>query len=179
MTASAGPLEIILGDVEKALHAGLWYAALAVTLSLPDICSLLELPPEEGWSKRHKFAGWYNRNVARYTPNFTGDDCYRLRGGVLHHGKFGHGDQRYDHIVFTTPASMMRMHCFVAANNSGVEESVLSMDVEYFCRDVARAVRGWFAANETNLNVIANLPRVVAIRSGAVGSQIHAPNLLR
>lgn len=179
MTQSVGPLGIILDDIERALEARLWYAALAVTLSLPDICSLLELPPEESWSKGWKYAGWFDRNLKKYHPSFTGDDCYKLRGGVLHSGKMRRDEKRWNYIAFTTPDSPMRMHLCVACDNGRVEESALLLDVEHFCRDVMESVRNWFVANSANPTVQANLPNLLALRRDDLGRQMSGGEFLR
>lgn len=161
MRPSAGPLEIILSDIEKALQAELWYVALAVTLSLPDICSLLELPEEER-SKRRKYAAWFDRNMGRHYRFLTGDDCYSLRGGVVHHGKFGHVQARYDRIGFTFPGrNRPRIGELLSEDNGGIKESMLVLDVEMFCSTMLAAVREWFTANANNPVVLANLPNVV------------------
>src|SRR5665213_2961362 len=57
------PLEMIFRDIERALEAKLWYLALAVTLSIPDICSLLEL--NDGWSNCNIFAAWFDKHVGK------------------------------------------------------------------------------------------------------------------
>ncbi|MXP13316.1 hypothetical protein GRI44_00895 [Altererythrobacter confluentis] len=179
MSQLAGPLDIILNDIERALDTRLWYAALAVTLSLPDICSLLELPPEEGWSKGWKYAGWFDRNLAQYHPEFTGGDCYKLRGGLLHNGRVRRDEARWDHIAFTTPDSPGRLHRCVFSNNGGIDETALMLDVEFFCRDVMEATRIWFSANLTNTIVQANLPNLLALRRDDIGRQVSGGGFLR
>ena len=179
MAQSAGKLELILRDVERALDAQLWYAALSVSLSLPDVCSLLERPANEGWSKGWKYAAWFDHNLKQYLPLFTGDDCYKLRGGVLHKGQLRKDDARWDHIAFTTPESDMRLHLTLSENNSGVEESALILDVEMFCSDMMRAVRRWFDESSENPHLRENLAYVVALSSDDIGAQISGLGALR
>jgi hypothetical protein len=73
-----------------------WYGALAVALTMPDICAQLENPTRES----HKpYVEWFNRYMlAKYTvaagpPGYmdpraflSGDDCYALRCSYLHTG---------------------------------------------------------------------------------------------
>lgn len=179
MAISAGPLEIIILDIERALNANLYYAALAVTLSLPDICSVLELPPEQNWSTGSKYASWFDRNLPKYLPKFTGSDCYKMRGGVLHNGRVRRDEKRWDHIAFTTPQSSMRLHLCSASNNGGVSESALILDVEHFCRDVIDAVRSWFSVNLNNEIVKRNLPSLIALRRDDIGRQVSGVECLR
>lgn len=81
-------------EIDIALKAGAYYAALALALTLPDICAQVE------YKKRHTgnedYIGWLKGNnvlarfescfpeVARAT--FCAEDCYALRCRVLHNG---------------------------------------------------------------------------------------------
>ena len=160
LPAEPPPLEIILKDIEKAVREGTWYLALAGALSLPDICSMLEQPPEEAWSTRAKYAAWYDKN-SPVVPHLTGDDCYSLRGGVLHSGKFGHKRQRYDRIVFTTPDSRMRLHGALSIRD-GV--TYLAVDLEMFCGSIILAVRRWYERHKDDQNVRQNVANIVRYR---------------
>ena len=178
MTQEA-PLEIILRDVQRALDARLWYAALAVSLSLPDICSLLELPADQNWSKGWKYAGWFDRNLPHYLPSFTGKDCYELRGGILHNGRVRRDESRWNYIGFTTPDSPIRMHRCISANNGGEDERVYVLDAAHFCGDMLQAVRNWFTRSKDDPNVQANLPSLIALRRDDIGRQISGLEMLR
>lgn len=167
----ANPLELILGDIERAIEAKIWYAALAVSLSLPDVCSLLELPAEQSWSKDWKYAGWFDRNLPNYLPLFSGQDCYRLRGGILHNAKIRKDESRWDYIALTTSDSPMRMHLCVSRNNGGTKESALTLDIEIFCQDIVAATRKWYEQKSADENVKSNLPYVISAR-GSFGNQI-------
>lgn len=174
MTKSAGPLEGILAEVERATAGRLWYLALAVTLSLPDICSLLLEPPAEAWSKRKKYAAWFDENLVGRFHLFTGDDCYNLRGGVLHHGHFGHKDSRYDRVIFLPPGSPVSIHDAIMTPH-GTAERILCMDVERFCADMVDAVRDWYAAKQHDPVVQGNIPRLVRMRPGMPPWMIGIP----
>jgi hypothetical protein len=98
------PLKLILRDINAALNAKLWFMAIAVTLSIPDICSLLELDYEkDGWSKQHKYAAWFDQWVKNKIRMMTGQDCYRLRGGVLHNARFHHPKDPNKRYIFILP----------------------------------------------------------------------------
>src|SRR6266446_2915631 len=59
------PIEItaILHEIEKALGAKLYYLAIAVALSIPDICACLEFDPEDPqWANRDTYASWCDAN---------------------------------------------------------------------------------------------------------------------
>src|SRR5262245_2274592 len=95
--SALGPLtalDSILVDIQRAIDAKLYYPALLVALTIPDICAALTLDKSVNVTARD-----YIRFVERYTVaepgadpeavNFIGVDgvmCYRLRCGVVHRG---------------------------------------------------------------------------------------------
>lgn len=62
-----GPLELMFLEIERALDAGLFYLAVAMSLTLPDICAALESP--NGEASGPKYKAWFNANLARYFPD--------------------------------------------------------------------------------------------------------------
>lgn len=77
------PLSSILADIQRAIDAKLYYPALLVALTVPEICSALTLDNSVFVKEKH-----YVAFVDRYTtPKSLGCDgltCFRLRGGVVH-----------------------------------------------------------------------------------------------
>lgn len=88
--AGANPLEHILGDIEKALAAEFHYLAIVVSLTVPDICAALERDPAQRRKIGETYVAWCKTNLEPHYTHFTAEDCYRLRCGVIHEGKFGH-----------------------------------------------------------------------------------------
>lgn len=92
-------LEKIFEDINKALDAGAYIAALALALTLPDLCSQIEFPDEELVWKR--YTKWYDKYMGTPTREFmteklTDDDnertmpwltgivIYKLRCNLFH-----------------------------------------------------------------------------------------------
>jgi hypothetical protein len=91
------PIEIsaLLQEVERALEYKLYYLAIAVSLSLPDICACLEFDPDNPqWANKDTYARWADANINFKTV--SGEDLYRLRCGVLHFGNFEHRKSAFD-----------------------------------------------------------------------------------
>lgn len=100
LDAGLGPIREIVSDVKRALGAGAYRSALALTLTIPDICSKAE--GIEGDKKYQSYAKWFDENVGmlyqvkwedecevpatkKYKyPVFDGMACYRLRNSFLH-----------------------------------------------------------------------------------------------
>lgn len=80
-----------INDIRKALDNDCWYSALALALTLPDICGEIEFKQFHSVGKRYR--EWYLKYIQKkgyYTaPNnkdilFTSEECYQLRCSFLH-----------------------------------------------------------------------------------------------
>ena len=76
-------------SVRKALKAGLYEPALALALTLPDICSIIEYPAEKSVTKR--YIDWCDCHIFTNQSTdsdieFTGAALYQLRCHFLHSG---------------------------------------------------------------------------------------------
>lgn len=156
MRKPAHPLEATLQQIELALQAKLYYLAVVMALTLPDICAALE--DERAYSGREEYKKWYRENLADKFPFMSDADAYSLRCGVVHKGNLGVRSKgsSFARVVFTLPQKGF-MH-----NN--VANDVLQFDVLRFCNDVIAAVRVWFEKTEDNRTVKANLPNLIQFR---------------
>ncbi len=87
-------IEQIINDVNKALDAEAYLAALSLALILPDICGVAEYGINEQVGKRYK--DWYDENIGRYErensermnmlPYLSGEVVYSLRCNMIHIG---------------------------------------------------------------------------------------------
>lgn len=80
----------LIDDLNKALNAECYYAALALALTLPDICGKAEYPQEKS-TKRYK--DWYDKQIGKHEqcpntsmPYLSGEVVYSLRNSLLHQG---------------------------------------------------------------------------------------------
>lgn len=120
----------LLEQIRKGLDVNLYYLALYVTLTLPDICAALE--SDNGRTDGEKYKKWFERYVApRYhrpgldvhlskdelnelpedvrtsllessKPRqlFTAEDCYFFRCSILHQGSAQDSRSSYERILF-------------------------------------------------------------------------------
>src|SRR5277367_3893693 len=101
-TEPASPLDFLLTEIMKAHNAKLFYAAICLALTVPDVCSAVEF---EDQKMRFKFIGpryrsWCDSWVKCFA-HLTTDDLWALRGGVIHKGQtFGHPNDRFERVVF-------------------------------------------------------------------------------
>jgi hypothetical protein len=148
-------METILREIEEALKAQLHFLAVSVALAVPDICSALEAP--DGRATGARYEAWFNANLSAQYPFMTGADCYRLRCGVIHQGRFGHRSMQYGRVIFVL-------------NAPGIHQNILNdalqLSAEQFCHDVIVAVRQWFTAKKGDPHIVTNLPYLVVLRPG-------------
>lgn len=129
-----------------AVADGNWYAALALALTIPDICARIETP-NVGSNKR--FARWWNENLTpTYTRSVCGrphvflhaEDAYALRCAFLHEGRADIDEQRSQKVLssfrFVAPSPKTSVHC-------NHVNDVLQLQVDTFCEDVCQAAEVW------------------------------------
>src|SRR6185295_19520577 len=76
-------LDQYLRNLDHAVKNEAWYAALALALALPNICSTVEY----GKQTCDGYVDWWNEFVSkRDDTNLTGYDVYNLRCAFLHTG---------------------------------------------------------------------------------------------
>lgn len=148
-------MESLLNEIERALELELYYLAIVLALTLPDICAALEDP--NGVTRGEYYKAWYNKYFAIKYPSITDNDCWSLRCGVVHQGRCGHPNMQYDRVVFTMPGAPAVLH-----NN--FINGALNLDIELFCQDMIDTVRDWYNAQQNNPNVKSNLPHLVRYR---------------
>jgi hypothetical protein len=177
------PLELaaILHEIEKALDAKLYYLAIAVALSIPDICACLECDPDKIWANEKKYVAWCDVNLTSRFVNLTGVDLYRIRGGVIHQGDFvGHPKSRFDRIMFIGPESRIKAHDVIvtvkpevtfggiSAEELRFSGDLLQPDVVTFCNIVMDAARSWAISKAADPNVQQNMPNLVRYRPNGI-----------
>jgi hypothetical protein len=171
-------LAAILKEIEKALEHKLYYLAIAVSLSIPDICARLELDEDEDPKQVGVlYCKWADANIAWRFQTIEGRDLYRFRCGVLHAGNLEHKKSSFDRVIFIGPESRIKMHDMVLtvdpdttisgikATDLRVAGKVLHMDVFLFCKAIMDAASEWVvASSKVNPNVRRNLPRLIRYR---------------
>jgi hypothetical protein len=162
--------------VRSAVKHENWHAALALALTLPDICSKANRPNAKS---SQRFMQWVDRN---FSPSYTsrmpgagsvgemvwlsGVDFYALRCAVLHEGSFdtsGHMKNEVSRVFkefqFSSP---------LPNGNSVHRNSVdgkLQLEVNQFALDVASAVDVWVSRLEPDSKTRGRLENLMVIDS--------------
>lgn len=88
-------IERIIDDINKALDAEAYMAALSLVLTLPDICAKAEYG--DSLHNKERYIKWYDENIGQYEkaptepgetemPYLSGEVVYQLRCSMLHQG---------------------------------------------------------------------------------------------
>ncbi len=90
-------MEQIVTSIKRSLEVQLWMPALALALTLPDVCSQIEYPEYAGpgsTGKRYPkwFECWVKEKLFRIGHDgkefpMSGEDCYAFRNAFLHVGE--------------------------------------------------------------------------------------------
>lgn len=146
-------MESLTDEIKNALRAKLWYAALVLTLTLPDVCAALETV--DGRSTPERYKAWYNAWLKKkYDGLVSADDLYFLRCGVAHQAKFKHAAMQYKRIFFSLRPNGQFFH-------KNVLDEALNLDLMWFCKDVVESAEEWFFQKKADYCVQANLTNLV------------------
>jgi len=143
-----------------------WHGALALALTIPDVCGRLE-NPTLGSEKRYK--AWWDRYAAPKFHNMLGgSDAYALRCAYLHEGTDDILNQRaaqaLSAFIFIEPRKGSTIHC-------NQINSKLQLQVDIFCTDICDGVDSWVQDVQDNAEVQRRMNALIAIRksSGELG----------
>lgn len=153
------PIEQLLKEIENALRAHLYYVALLFSVTLPGICAALEDPSGSTVGKdSSEYKRWYTAHFAHKYSNLTDVDCYSLRCGVVHQGRFGHPKMQYGRVIFMLPDPRGNVFSDCILNDA------YFTDVRKFCTDMVHSVRDWFTIAQNSPIVQRNLTNLVQLR---------------
>jgi hypothetical protein len=157
-------MEPILQEIEKALNAKLYYLAIVLAVTLPDICAALEA--SDGRTSSTRYKAWYKADLAGKVWFLTEDDCYSLRCGVVHQGQFGVAGSQYDRVAFFMPHPDPSRTLVIRGTRFGTapNEIIYTYSAVEFCQHIIDAVRLWAANKTSDVNVQKNLPKLIQYR---------------
>lgn len=138
-------MQHFIDATKRSLRERNHYAALAMTLALPDICGWIS-DPNAG--SRARYVQWFdgflkNKYVCQVGADhskhqfLTGNDFYALRCAFLHEGRDDITDQRAQEVLTQFQFTVAPVGSIIHCNQSG---SALQLQVDVFCEQVLEAV---------------------------------------
>jgi hypothetical protein len=127
--------------IRKAIDAENWYAALFISLALPDICGSIEYPKK---SSSQRYEEWFKKYLGtKYGTTFTADECWLLRCSCFHSGRDDNEKAPNDGIVFLAPLKGALFHLHRLRAEKGWVREVIALQVDIFCEDICLSVEKW------------------------------------
>ena len=160
-------------EVELNIEDGRWQSALALALTLPDICGGIAFPEivkryRDGRAVLdrnqrptrdvgNQYIRWFDTYAAPFfkvsaqdiSPYICGERCWQLRCEYLHQNKgFTNTDDNTSirfHLGVNCGTSVCQLDRISSANSL----TDIRIDIEQFCRRMCRAVRAYYEAVHT------------------------------
>ena len=158
-------IEKLLDDVNKALDADCYFAALALALTLPDICGKAEYP-QKGTSRRYK--DWYDEYIGKYEqsplqeykmPYLSGEVVHSLRNSLLHQGTpsistddIKEERNKIDHFELVIESKKPFDTYVDAAGIQNESYRTYSVNVRRLCFVLCACARGYYKENRDKFN---------------------------
>jgi len=157
-------------EIESNIAAKHYQAALALTLTLPDICGGIEYPEvvrtyRDGRIIREKngrpsrdigkqYIRWVDEFAADYLkkdpsdekPYVNGERCWRLRCEYLHQNKGFDNEDEDIHFHLGINCGTSICHLDTEEEEDGIPQ--IRLDIQEFCRRISAAARDYYAANQ-------------------------------
>jgi hypothetical protein len=138
----AAQLQPLLDSVKAAVRDGNWLAALALTLTLPDICARIEA--DQRGKKR--YIKWWNDNFGQSyaygtgpSDHVTGEEVYLLRCAYLHEGV-----DELDPVERQKLKAVIEEFKFAISDDHLKKQGpTLTLNVKTFCLDMCSNVEEW------------------------------------
>lgn len=142
----------LMESIDKALKSKNWYAALTMTLMLPDICGKIDNPKMKS---AERYIKWFNQYIK---PDYgmemfmEGGDCYAIRCAILHSFSEDLTEHKAKKIVakykFYSPE---KLNCGISTS---IKETGSELDIKVtdFCERIRIGVNKWKIETKPNFD---------------------------
>jgi hypothetical protein len=109
--------------------------------------------------KKPHYVSFVNQYTTPAQLGLNGEQCYMLRGGLVHKaGLSAHPFFDSTHVIFTLPDEKVHIH----AMSIVVEDKKAAMfDLEMFCAAMDNAARSWYVENHKNKIIEENMAHLI------------------
>lgn len=150
-------IEKLIEECEKALEYNLYFAALNIALTLPDICGKAAFPNEK--SNKIRYINWYDEYIGNtlklpssqdQTYNFpyaSGKIVYNLRCSILHQGNPNISLDKCKITDFSLIYETQKEPIHIYSWGSGtlaVNKSELSLNIRTLCWAICETVKWYY-----------------------------------
>lgn len=134
-------------DIKTAVQAKAYLSALALSLTIPDVCGKLLYP---GDSSKSRYTKWYQLYLPDFDRNFfSAENCYVFRCAYLHAGEGGTPENVSNIDVLTLSKDFyITLH---ESNFLGRVTTELRLDVPQFCKVICDAAEKFYNEKKNEL----------------------------
>lgn len=136
-------------SIRKSVNNKNWYAAVAMALTLPDICGNIKWPKEASTKRSIR---WFNESDLSSKSKFLkAENFYALRCSYIHEGSGNIESQRIsDDMLRVDIIEPIGNGCSIGYNKFTTVEgkNILQVQADTFSIDVADAVDSWCSINK-------------------------------
>jgi hypothetical protein len=155
-------LASILDDISRAFANSLYYPALVVALTVPEICVTLCWDRNQMVKRKH-YAEFIDKYTVPSELGLEGESCYSLRGGVIHRGNaVGHTQFPASHVIFSVPETRASIHALSIEMLNGNKAAMF--ELESFCAAIIKGAHKWYSDHKDHPMVIKNMPNLLSWR---------------
>ena len=169
-------IPIYVNDIRCALKNKCYFAALSLTLTLPDICGMAEFPNKP---VSERYIAWYDKYLGAYMehgkdslcendPWLSGEIVYNLRNTYLHQGNPGIASDKVKEevnqldkfILMLGDGTVLQTATFniEAGRKEKITFRAIIVDVTYLCDSICDCALWYYEKNQKkfkfNFNVI-------------------------
>lgn len=155
-------------EIELNIDDKRWQSALALALTLPDICGGIAFPEivkkyRDGRVRMDRqnnptrdvgaqYIQWFNQYAAPYfklepkdeKPYISGERCWQLRCEYLHQNKGFLNDENDSEVRFHLGVNCGTSVCQFAGKQMSEEEKDIRIDIQEFCLRMCQAARNYY-----------------------------------
>lgn len=150
-----------LDSIRLSLTTSNYFGAIAMALTLPDICASIEA--EDNETNRNRYCAWFDKYLgSTYTIErplkedgekdiilFSAKECYAARCSFLHQGTNITSHQKILKGIEKAALSVSFMANTMIRKASRNDHEV-KLDVNSFCQNMINAVEKWIEDNKSN-----------------------------
>ena len=158
-----------ISEIEICLENECYIAALALALTLPDICGNAEYPNK---GVRERYIQWYDQYVGPYQksqslysadmPYLSGEVVYSLRNNFLHAGnpniekeKIKDETCKIDQFQLKASKSLIGdTSCVSYGKGFEIEKKSYIVNVRLLCMRLCRTAKGYYLENEDKFSFL-------------------------
>lgn len=152
-------IELYIMNIRDALRNKCYFPALALTLTLPDVCGAVEYPKETSVAKR--YIEWYDKCLGEAVaqiekqPYLSGEVVYNLRNTFLHTGspnidsnKVKEEDNRLDRFILILGDATVILESTFFIDTPSVKYRLIAVDITHLCDMICNAALCYYEHNK-------------------------------